>query len=107
MLAYNCETAIGVGSKSMVLQYDKLATANKERRRSFSGFVSTQDIDFSIKLQKFSQRFAVFSKDGCTHTVKSVLRLTKRPNNVTPRISAHEIHFCHTKTQQNDSCIKS
>ena len=48
-----------------------------------------------------------FSKDGCTHTVKSVLRLTKRPNNVTPRISAHEIHFCHTKTQQNDSCIKS
>ena len=60
MLAYNCETAIGVGSKSVVLQYDKLATANKERRRSFSGFVSTQDIDFSIKLQKFSQRFAVF-----------------------------------------------
>ena len=48
-----------------------------------------------------------FSKDGCTHTVKSVLRPTKRPNNVTPRISAHEIHFCHTKTQQNDSCIKS
>ena len=48
-----------------------------------------------------------FSKDGCTHTVKSVLRLTKRPNNVTPRITAHEIHFCHTKTQQNDSCIKS
>ena len=27
---------------------------------SFSGFVSTQDIDFSIKLQKFAQRFAVF-----------------------------------------------
>ena len=48
-----------------------------------------------------------FLKDGCTHTVKSVLRLTKRPNNVTPRISAHEIHFCHTKTQENDSCIKS
>ena len=38
-----------------------------------------------------------FSKDGCTHTVKSVLRLAKRPNNVTPRISAHEIHFSHAK----------
>ena len=48
-----------------------------------------------------------FSKDGCTHTVKSVLRLAKRPNNVTPRISAHEIHFSHAKEQQNDSCIKS
>ena len=48
-----------------------------------------------------------FSKDGCIHTVKSVLRLAKRPNNVTPRISAHEIHFSHAKKQQNDSCIKS
>ena len=48
-----------------------------------------------------------FSKNGCRHTVKSVLRLAKRPNNVTPRISAHEIHFSHAKTQQNDSCIKS
>ena len=38
-----------------------------------------------------------FSKDGCTHTVKSVLRLAKRPNNVTPRISAYEIHFSHAK----------
>ena len=60
MLAYNCETAIGVGSKSVVLQSDKLATANNDRWRSFSGFVSTQEIDFSIKLQKFAQRFAVF-----------------------------------------------
>ena len=48
-----------------------------------------------------------FSKDGCVHTVKSVLKLAKRPSNVTPRISAHEIHFSHAKMQQNDSCIKS
>ena len=38
-----------------------------------------------------------FSKYGCIHTVKSVLRLTKRPNNVAPRISAQEIHFSHAK----------
>ena len=38
-----------------------------------------------------------FSKDGCTHTVKSVLRLTKRPNNVTARISAHESTFVTQK----------
>ena len=47
-----------------------------------------------------------FSKDDCIHTVKSVLRLAKRSNNVTPRISAHKIHFSHAKKQQNDSCIK-
>ena len=40
-----------------------------------------------------------FSKDGCIHTAKPVLRLAKRPNNSTPRISAHEIHFSHAKTQ--------
>ena len=31
-----------------------------------------------------------FSKDGCTHRVKSVLRLAKRPNTFTLRISAHK-----------------
>ena len=60
MLVYNCETAIGVSSKSMVLQSDKLATANNKRWRSFSGFVSTQDIDFSIKLQKFAAALRCF-----------------------------------------------
>ena len=47
-------------------------------------------------------------KDGCKHTMKSVLRLAKRPNNLTPRIWAHEIHAkVHAKTQQNDSGINS
>ena len=48
-----------------------------------------------------------FSKDGCIHTVKLVLRLAKRPNNFTPWISAHEIHLSYAKTHQIDACIKS
>ena len=40
-----------------------------------------------------------FSKDGCIHTVKSVLRLAKWPNNFTSQISAHEIHLSYAKTQ--------
>ena len=48
-----------------------------------------------------------FSKNDRTHTAKSVLRLVKRPNDFTPRISTHEIHISHTKTQHNDSGIIS
>ena len=54
ILTYNCKTAIGVSNKSKVLYSHKVATANNEWWRSFSGFVSVHNIDFSTKLQRFA-----------------------------------------------------
>ena len=80
MLAYECETAIGVVSKTVILQTHKLATANDRQRKSFSSFVFTQDIDFRIKLQKSAQRFAIcFDRRLHTHSeISSPTRQTTK-----------------------------
>ena len=39
--------------------------------------------------RNFRNALPSFSKDGCIHRVKSVLRLAKRPSKFTPQISAH------------------
>ena len=41
-----------------------------------------------------------FWEDGCAHRVKSILRLAKRPKNLTTRIRAHGIYFSHAKRRR-------
>ena len=38
-----------------------------------------------------------FSKDGCTHAIKSVLRFAKRPNDFKLQTNSYEMHFSHAK----------
>ena len=50
---------------------------------------ATDNIDSSIKFQKFRSASPSFSKDGCTNRVKSVLRLAQRQNKLTLQFSTH------------------
>ena len=57
---------------------------------AFPAFFSMQDIDFSIKLQKFAQRFAVFFERRL-HTQSEISPLTRQTTNkFTVQISAHK-----------------
>ena len=59
-----CDTSIGVGSTSAVIQIPKLATAKEKQLEGFTRLPFTQDVEFSIKLRWFAQHFPNFEVQG-------------------------------------------
>ena len=91
------KTDIGVGSKSVVLQIHKSQQQIINDSRAFLVVWSRRTLNLVSNCRNLPSASPSLEKDGCTHTVKSVLQHTKRSNNFASQVGSHEIHFLRTK----------
>ena len=97
MLAYKCKTTIGVGSKTRFYNPTNLLQRTLVNARDFPVLFSRRILPLVSNCRNLRNASPFFSKDGCTHAMKSVLRLAKRQNDFKLQTNSHKIHFSHAK----------
>lgn len=93
MFTENCDTAIGVRSKSVVLQFHKLQQQTVNDSRYSPALWSHRILTLVSNCGNLHSASPSLEKGGCRHTVKSVFQPTKCSNCFASRVGSQEIRF--------------
>ena len=99
ILARTCDTAIRVGSKSVVLILHKSQQQAVNDSRASPTGCPYRILTLLSNYENLLSALPSLKEDGCTHTVKSVLQPAKRSSYFATRVGSHKIRFSHSKIQ--------